>query len=145
MTEMTMTQAVEMLRELIPDEDAVQINDGAQMWDASALVDAVRERDDGEVHDLAVNDEGISRVRPDGTIESIRIYQVQPRPTVARLAADLRGLGVPEEKIQELLKQDDLRCAVCGRVLEIVESDTDTVWVACPTEWGDHTDYRIEW
>ena len=93
MTEMTMTQAVEMLRELIPDEDAVQINDGAQMWDASALVDAVQERDDGEVHDLAVNDEGISRVRPDGTIESIRIYQVQPRPTVARLAADLRGLG----------------------------------------------------
>ncbi len=86
-----------MLRELIPDEDAVQINDGAQMWDAGALVDETRERDDGEVHDLAVNDEGISRVRPDGTIESIRIYQVQPRPTVARLAADLRGLGVPAQ------------------------------------------------
>lgn len=79
MTEMTMTQAVEMLRGLIPDEDAVQIDDGAELWDASALVDAVRVEDDGGLQNLAVNDEGISRVRPDGTLESIRIYQVRPR------------------------------------------------------------------
>ena len=32
-----------------------------------------------QARDLAVNDEGISRVRPDGTLESIRIYQVRPR------------------------------------------------------------------
>ena len=145
MTKMTLTEAVEMLRETIPDEDAVQINDGAQMWDASALVDAVREQDDGEIHDLAVNDEGISRVRPDGTISSIRIYRVQPRPTVAGLATELRAHGVPERRLQEMLLQDDLRCAVCGRVLEILDSDDGTVWVACPAEWGDHTDYRIDW
>jgi hypothetical protein len=79
MTIMTMTQAVEMLRGMIPDEDAVQIDDGAELWDASALVDAVRVEEDGGLRDLAVNDEGISRVRPDGTLESIRIYQVRPR------------------------------------------------------------------
>lgn len=145
MAEMTMTEAVEMLRGLIPDEGAVQIDDGAQMWDASALVDAVRERDDGEIHDLAVNDEGISRVRPDGTISSVHIYRVQPRPTVAGLAADLRAHGVPEKRVQELLQQDNLRCTVCGRVLEIVDSDDVSVWLACPTEWGDHADYRIDW
>lgn len=144
MAEMTMTEAVEMLRGLIPDEGAVQIDDGAQMWDASALVDAVRERDDGEVHDLAVNDEGISRVRPDGTIESVRIYQVRPRPTVARLAADLRGLGVPEQRIRGLLQWDGLRCGICGRVVEIVDSDSETVYLACPAGEDDHTEYRID-
>jgi len=82
MAEMTMTRAVEMLRGLIPDEDTVQIDDGAQMWYASALVDATREHDDGTVHDLAVNDEGIARVRPDGVQESVRIYRVRPRPYI---------------------------------------------------------------
>ncbi|MDD4484278.1 MAG: hypothetical protein PHD55_07930 [Methanoregula sp.] len=86
MTEMTMTQAVEMLWEMIPDEDAVKIDDGAQMWDVSALVDAIREQDDGNLHNLAVNYEGISRVRPDGTIESIHVYQVRPAPTSGRSA-----------------------------------------------------------
>lgn len=144
MAEMTMTEAVEMLRGLIPDEGAVQVDDGAQMWDASALVDAVRERDDGAIHDLAVNDGGISRVRPDGTIESIREYQVRPRPTVAGLAAELRDHGVPEQRIRGLLQQDDLRCAVCGRVLEIVESDSETAYLACPASEDDHTEYRID-
>lgn len=145
MTEMTMTQAVELLRELLQNEDAVQINDGARMWDATALVHETREHDDGTIHDLAVNDEGIARVRPDGTIESVRMYVVQPRPTVAGLAAELRDHGVPEQRIQGLLQRDDLRCTVCGRVLEIVESDDGTAWVACPTALEGHTDYRIEW
>lgn len=81
---MTLTEAVEKLRELIPDEDAVVIDDGAQMWDASELMDAVREHDDGEIHDLAVNNEGISRVRPDGILESIRMYRVRASPRNAQ-------------------------------------------------------------
>jgi len=135
-----------MLRELIPDEDAVQIDDGAQMWNASALVDATREHDDGTVHDLAVNDEGIARVRPDGVQESVRIYRVRPRPTLERLVAELREHGVPEQRVQDMLRQGVLRCAGCGRLVEIVEVDEGTVWLACPTTWGgDHADFRIDW
>jgi hypothetical protein len=80
MTKMSMAQAVEMLRGMIPDEDAVQIDDGAQMWNASALVDETREHDDGTIYDLAVNDGGIVRIRPDGYLESTHLYQVRPRP-----------------------------------------------------------------
>jgi hypothetical protein len=81
---MTLTEAVEKLRELIPNEDAVLIDDGAQMWDPSALIDAVREYDNGEPHDLAVNDEGISRVVSGGILESDRMYQVRSRPRDAQ-------------------------------------------------------------
>jgi len=95
---MTMTQAVEMLWEMIPDEDAVKIDDGAQMWDVSALVDAIREQDDGNLHNLAVNYEGISRVRPDGTIESIHVYQVRPRPYIWEIRKNGREIIATEEQ-----------------------------------------------
>lgn len=49
------------------------------MWDATALVHETRAHDDGTIYDLAVNDEGITLVRPDGILESARMYQVRPR------------------------------------------------------------------
>ena len=82
MTEMTMTQAVEMLRGLIPDEDAVQIDDGATMWYASTLVDAVREHDDGTIYDLVVEPWGIVKLNEDGFRESVPDYRVRPRPYI---------------------------------------------------------------
>lgn len=85
MTEMTMTEAVEMLREMIPDEDAVQIDDGAQMWYASTLVDEVREHDDGTTYDLVVEPWGIVKLTEDGVRESIPEYRVRPRPYIWEL------------------------------------------------------------
>lgn len=89
MTEITMTQAVEMLRELIPDEDAVQIDDGAEMWYASSLVDAVREHDDGTIYDLVVEPWGIVRLNEDGFRESVPMYRVRTRPYIWELRKNI--------------------------------------------------------
>ena len=63
---MTWTEAVEKLRGLIEDEDAVFIKDNATDWTIDNLVDAVRDGDDGEIHDLAVDDGGITELDADG-------------------------------------------------------------------------------
>ncbi len=132
MTEMTMTEAVEMLREMIPDEDAVQIDDGATMWYASTLVDEVREHDDGEIHDLAVNDEGISRVRPDGTIESIRMYQVRPRPYIWELQKNGHEVIATEEQSGE-----DMETNGRGYMLDAIIPD-EHADAAQEGEWDEY-------
>ena len=101
MTEMTMTQAVEMLRGLIPDEDAVQIDDGATMWYASTLVDAVREHDDGTIYDLVVEPWGIMKLNEDGFRESVPDYRVRPRPYIWELQKNGHEVIATEEQSSE--------------------------------------------
>ena len=76
----TMTEAVEKLRELIPDEDAVVIDDGAVMWHIDTLVDETRAADrEGVQHDLIIEPWGIVKLNADGFRESIPEYRVKPR------------------------------------------------------------------
>lgn len=98
MTEMTMTQAVEMLWEMIPDEDVVQIDDGATMWYASTLVDAVREHDDGTIYDLVVEPWGIVKLNEDGFRESVPDYRVRPRPYIWEIRKNGREIIATEEQ-----------------------------------------------
>lgn len=79
-----------------------------------------------------------ARVGPDTTALE------EERASPAGLLADLRGRGVPEKRLLDLIQQDDLRCGACCRVLEVVDSDSETVWLGCPTEGEDHTSYRID-
>lgn len=79
MTNMTISEAIEQLRDLVSDEDAVWVEDGAQTWELSCLLDAVRAAEDGTVHDLAVSEDGIVRINPDGYLEGY-LYRVVPRP-----------------------------------------------------------------
>jgi hypothetical protein len=79
MTTMTLSDAVAKLRESLLDEDAIVIDDGADMWEISCLLDAVRASEDGTLLDLAVSEDGIVRINPDGYLEGY-LYRVVPRP-----------------------------------------------------------------
>ena len=77
-------------------------------------------------------------------VEHLQGLREEARASPAGLLADLRGRGVPEKRLLDLIQQGDLRCGTCCRVLEIVDSDSETVWLGCPTEGEGHTSYRID-
>ncbi len=77
-------------------------------------------------------------------LDYLKEIRAEARVSPSGLVADLRGRGVPEKKLLDLVQQDDLRCAVCCRVLEVIDSDDETVWLGCPSEDEDHTSYRID-
>jgi len=77
-------------------------------------------------------------------LDYLKEIRAEARASPAGLVADLRGRGVPEKRLLDLVQQDDLRCAVCCRVLEVIDSDDETVWLGCPSEDEDHTSYRID-
>lgn len=86
MAQMRIPEALECLRELLPDEDAVLISDGVYNWDIDNLIEEVRESDLGEdVYDLAINEDGVYWIRPDGRIEDTPTYRVIPKPILWEL------------------------------------------------------------
>ncbi|WP_343241550.1 hypothetical protein [Methanoculleus sp. UBA312] len=68
----------------------------------------------------------------DQAIDQARRVVREPTPGESDLAESLLRSGVSPRQIADLRQADDLRCALCGRVLEIVDEDEETTWIACP-------------
>jgi hypothetical protein len=120
--------------------------------DRDALRQAVREAFDYarragilrvQVNNAHVLDDLEAGILDAGDLEIVDPGGVRPAG-MAGLIAALRAHRVPEKRVQDLIQQDDLRCGICGRTLEISDSDSETVYLSCPTGEDEHTDYRID-
>jgi hypothetical protein len=73
-----------------------------------------------------------------------------PRDEEGELAESLLRSGVSSQQVADLRQTGDLRCSVCGRVLEVVEEDGETTWIACPVystgapDAGEHSSVRLD-
>lgn len=78
MAEMTITDAARELRSII--DDSVVIDDGAENWDIDNLIESLEANETGDTSDYAISKSGITRISPDGYLESGPIYRVKPIP-----------------------------------------------------------------
>jgi hypothetical protein len=77
MTNMTWTEAVETLKSLLNNPDEVLISDGAETWEIDSLIEHLKyNSDEDELVDVAVNEESITIIKPDGYLESVPFYKV---------------------------------------------------------------------
>jgi hypothetical protein len=77
MVEMTWQEAVETLKSLLNNPDEVLISDGAENWEIDSLIEHLKyNSDEDEIVDVAVNEESITIIKPDGYLESVPFYKV---------------------------------------------------------------------
>ena len=77
MTDMTCTEAVETLKSLLNNPDEVLISDCAENWEIDSLIEHLKyNSDEDELVDVAVNEESITIIKPDGYLESVPFYKV---------------------------------------------------------------------
>lgn len=77
MVEMTWQEAVETLKSLLNNPDEVLISDGAETWEIDSLIEHLKyNSDEDEIVDVAVNEESITIIKPDGYLESVPFYKV---------------------------------------------------------------------
>jgi len=77
MVEMTWQEAVETLKSLLNNPDEVLISDGAENWEIDSLIEHLKyNSDEDELVDVAVNEESITIIKPDGYLESVPFYKV---------------------------------------------------------------------